>query len=268
MTGVQTCALPILLEKKLLTILRVDMEIQYIEKIVEENRKHFVNTWSQNVQLHGNFGMVAILMDSSHRLIGIAHNYITVESLLNHKTAERSSFACRNAQENMFVNSDFMWTVKYNKVKETWEQDLNFKDDSEVNYFILMNEKLKTIDAVNDILCIQKARLVYKLPYEQNILIGKLYEVDKIISNNVQTDELNEYPIVSAYAKFRNITISEAANEIQFKLKHDFSYLGELEYNRLKYTDMIVKTSEIKDLKEIISDLHNVTYGYSRFGIV
>ena len=58
-----------------------------------------------------------------------------------------------------------------------------------------MNEKLKTIDAVNDILCIQKARLVYKLPYEQNILIGKLYEVDKIISNNVQTFPFVEKPI-------------------------------------------------------------------------
>ena len=128
-----------------------------------------------------------------------------------------------------------------------------------------MQQKINLVDIITDSVCMQKSRATYKLPYEHILLVGKLHEIEKITSSNIISDQLNEYPITSSYAKFRNIEFKDAVAEIQFQLQHDFTYISELEYLRLKYTKIVRDETNIENLKNILEDFKNEIYGYSRF---
>jgi hypothetical protein len=244
------------------------MDKHIIEKIYTECKPHFVDHNIQRIHVHPQSGLVPLLIDSgSNRIIGSSRYYLSIESMLNHNTIERNSFHTKNISDNLFVDSDKIWTIKFNKFKDCWEADYNFSSEDSVFRYIFMNQQLKAIDIVNDIVCVHKARVTYKLPYEQYIFAGKVAEVKEILSNNIENDPLNHYPITNAYARYRNISLIEAANEYDFHLKNEFVYLGELEYVRLRYSEMISKETDFSNLNKIMEDLHNEMYGYSRFGV-
>jgi hypothetical protein len=242
------------------------MDTQEIDSIIESQSKYFIKNRHSPIRIDANAGLIPILMHTaSSRIIGISSYHLSIEGLLDHNTSERSSFNTKTLTSNLAVSDHKLWTVQLDRIKEQWRVDLNFNSVDEVNYFILMNQKLKLVDIITDSVCMQKSRSTYKMPYEHVLLIGKLHEIEKITSNNITSDELNEYPIVSSYAKFRNISFETAVTEIQFQIKHDFTYISELEYLRLKYTKIVRDETSIENLKNILDDFKNEVYGYSRF---
>jgi hypothetical protein len=244
------------------------MDKHIIEKIYTECKPHFVDHNIQRIHIHPKFGLIPLLIDTaSNRIIGSSRYYLSIESMLNHNTTERNSFHSQNISDNLFVDSCKLWTVRFNKFKECWDVDYNFSSEEEILKYIFMNQQLKAIDIVNDTICVNKARVTYKLPYEQYIFAGKVAEVKEILSNKIEHDPLNQYPITNAYAKYRNISLIEAANEYDFHLRNEFVYLGELEYVRLRYSEMISKETNFSNLNKIMEELRNEMYGYSRFGV-
>lgn len=246
------------------------MQLNQIQQIYNECVPYFIEQEIRQVPINARAGLVPLLLDSSSlRIFGCSKYYNSVESLMDHTTAERSSFIVNGSSKavDLVVDSDKLWTVKFDKSEEMWKLDYNFLDEDDVKKHILVNQKLKCIDSINDGVCLQKSRITHRVPYEQILLIGKIDEVEKILSNNIVDDMYNDYPITSSYAKHKGVSLQEAATQLNFKIKDDFAYLAELESIRLKYTDIIVKTKNLESLKSIIFDFGNEMYGYSRFGI-
>jgi hypothetical protein len=242
------------------------MDIKDIDSIIESQSKYFIQTKFSTIRVDGSTGLIPVLLHTaSSRIIGVSQYHLAIEGLLDHNTSERNSFNSKTPAQNLVISEGKLWTVQLDKIKEQWKLNLNFNGVEEIQYFILMNQKLKLIDIITDSICMQKARSVYKLPYEQHLMIGKMYEVEKITNKNIMSDEFNEYPIVSSYARFRGIDFQNAVTEIQFQLKHDFTYLSEIEFVRLKYTKIVRDENSIENLKNIFDDFRNEIHGYSRF---
>ena len=245
------------------------MDLNYIDSFIKSKLQYFVDPNPYPTVFSNRINLLPVLMHTStNRVIGVAKYYSSVEGLMDHNISDRSSLCTPNGFEDFDIENYKTWIVRYDKSKSNWITDFDLKNDEEINYFILMNQKLKMLDILVDTVCNQNGRLVYRLPYDQQLLLGKLSEIKIITDNNITTDELNEYPIISSYAKFRNITLSEAVNEMKFKIQNDFTYLSEVEYIRLKYTKIIREETDLTNLKNIGEELKNELYGYSRFGVL
>jgi len=245
------------------------MEMYEIDAIVDKHKNNFVDNQNYMVHISDCHGVIPILMHTaSSRVIGVAKSFLSIQSLLDHNTSERFSFGSPRQNTDFNVPNFKIWTVKYDRSKETWGVDLNFSGTEQIDYLIFMNQKLKLIDSINNTICNNQARLTHKLPYEQYMLIGKLDEINKIITNNIQEDSLNNYPLVSAYARDRNISLQDATKELSFQIKNDFTHLSELEYLRLKYSRIVREETDMSNFRTIEHDLMNELYGYSRFGVL
>lgn len=239
-----------------------------VDSIIESHRKNFMSQ-SYMVPITGRSEPVPVLMHTgTGRILGVAKFYLSVEGLLNYDISDRNTLGTPNNLCEIAVENFKTWTVRYNKSKDYWNVDLSFKDSDEVNYFILMNQKLKMMDIINEIIFNQSARLVYKLPYEHAVAAGRLDEINKILTNNIQSDDLNQYPFVSSYAKFRQIEFREAVNELHFKIQNDSTYLSEVEFVRMKYTKLVREQKDLSNFDSICNELMNELYGYSRFGVL
>ena len=190
----------------------------------------------QVIQISPRIGPIPVLMHtSSQRIIGIAKFFMSVESLLDHNTTERNSLSTVNPSEEYIIETNKMWLIRHDKSKECWKKDLNVTHD-QVEYFTVLNQKLEMLDILNNYILYSTLRLANKTPYEQLVLTGRLNEINSIKLNSISSDAVHEYPLISSYASFRDISLLDAVNEIEFKIQNDFAHISELENLRLRYS--------------------------------
>ena len=68
------------------------------------------------------------------------------------------------------------------------------------------------------------------------------------------------YPFIKGYSQLKNLSIEEAAKEVLLNYEIESGFLAESENLRMKYTDIVRKEKDIKNLKTILKNFEVENY--------
>jgi hypothetical protein len=203
-----------------------------------------------------------LLHDGSFRLIGVGGDMTTLETQMTLNTVSRTNFRTSQVQNPFRINidNDKVWLVKYDSSTSSWVKDYNFSSEEEVKEYIFLNQKFLLTDRVN----IMLTNLFVKTPYQILLMTARIGEIQQIRTKGIKEDKLNEYPLLSAYARSYDLDLETALEKVEFRIKCDTSLMSEIEYLRMKYTELISKETKLENLKSISEQFVDETFNYCK----
>jgi hypothetical protein len=227
-------------------------------------QKYLIPTKDELFNVYDNSDL-KLLFDNNNNLLAISKYYSTVKSLavLNKKYCE--SFKYRNVPENFshIIKKNECWKYKLVHEEKIYSKKTHVNSVEELEDFILINQKSKCMDAIQDKINYAIKNETCESPIQQQIYFSKYLEAKEILKNNVVVDEFMQYPYTRGYSNINQITLQEAAKMILTQHEILSDCLSEFENIRLKYKKKILKETDLKNLNPILEQFYTEFDRYS-----
>lgn len=240
-----------------------------VEACLYKSLKNFIDKTNQQINTKQSQSLFA-LVDVNNRLIATSKDYSSAKPFATVDKKVINGFWNVKMGMNNYPDVTFMrsqsWKLQLNSSGTNWVENLNFNSIEELNSYILINQKVYALEAINSRIDFERTQHTSHLPIQNIIYFSKYLEAKEILSLNIEKDELLKYPYTSGYANLKEITLQEAAKRIC--LKHDFQsgYLAEVETLRMKYKDLICDETDIKNLKVTAENFDKEVVSYGQIG--
>ena len=127
-----------------------------------------------------------------------------------------------------------------------------------------MIEKGAALDTMNGNINHYRRTVLNAIVYQDVIYDLKYREAKEIVEKNIDSDEDNNWPFVSDYAKIMNIDLQTASKEIVLQHKFFKSFLLNTERLRIKFKKIIQDCSDITKIKSIVSQFKAESIVYAK----
>lgn len=240
-----------------------------VEACVYKSLKHFVDRTQQQINTKQSQNLF-LLVDLTNRLIATSKDYSSVKSFATVDKKVVNGFWNNNMGTGNYPDVSFLrsqsWKMQLNASGTNWVENLNFNSTEELTSYILINQKVFTLELVNSRIDYERTQHTSYLPLQNIIYFSKYLEAKEILSLGIDNDDTLKYPYTTGYANLKGLTLQEAAKRIC--MKHDFQsgYLAEVETLRMKYKDLICDETDIKNLKPIIENFNKEVITYGQIG--
>ena len=226
-------------------------------------KPYFITQNEYKVSMDDNWHRTNLLMNNEGRIIGISKIPMTVRSLCGIKYYAAYSFYLMNQEKYDWIEKNKCWKYSKDTNNRQWTTNHPIKSIESLKEYILMNQKVSLLDKIHDIIDFQRSEQCKLLVGQELIYTAKYLESKSILDNNLEKDDLLEYPFVSGYASSKGVSLEQAAKEIQLQYQVDKGFLSESENIRIRYTNLIRKETDIKNLQGLFQDFHDESYKYS-----
>lgn len=234
-----------------------------IEDYYNSVKPYFMTQNEYKVSMDDNWHHTNLLMNNEGRIMGISKIPMTVRSLCGIKYYTSYSFYLMNQEKYGWIEKNKCWKFSKDTNNRKWSTNLPIKSIESLKEYILMNQKVSLLDRIHDIIDFQRSEHCKVLLGQELIYTAKYLESKCILDNNLEKDELLEFPFVSGYATSKDISLQQAAKEIQLQYQIQKGFLSESENIRIRYTNLIRKENDIKNFQSIFQDFHDESYKYS-----
>jgi hypothetical protein len=229
---------------------------EQIDSHLNNQQTHFIVANQRITKMSDNHLQVYGLMTQGGRILGVSDFLLSVKSLIDINSILLLSFYTRssvypNDYEKIIVK-DKSWEWVQSTKTHRWESNLNINSYEELDYYILINQKIALMDQIlTRIKFYRKTHAELSLGQDL-IYVSKYLEAKEIIEKNIINDLTLEYPYASGYANLGNMDLQDAAREILLKWQIQSGFLSETENLRMKYTRIIREETKLENLKSIL----------------
>lgn len=239
---------------------------QQIDEHYQSQQVHFVTTNRSTQKMTDNRLQVYGLQSNNGRILGIGDFLLSVKSVLDINSTLLLTYYTRSSQYptdyNNTIDRDKSWEWCKNSSTEKWELNSNIASYEDLDYFILMNQKVSAMDWL-----LTRTAFYRKLYAERSlgqdlIYTSKYLEAKDIIEKNITVDATYEYPFVSSYASLTDVPLQNAAREIILQWQIQSGFLSENENLRIKYTRKIREEKSLSNLKAILISFEEESQKY------
>lgn len=232
-----------------------------IDDYYDSLTEYFLDQNKYSVKLADDWLRTSSLMDYKRRLVYIAKEPMTVRSLANENCkAIYSFFTKADANYEIWVEKKKCWLWLKDINVGQWVRNTNISNFEELYYYILMNQKGSLMDKIHDQVNYYRNCHTKTLDGQDYLYALKYIEAKEIISKGIVQDDFMNYPFTKTYAELKNISLNQAAKEILMQNEIERDFLAESEFLRMKYTNIIRKETDIKNLKKILVDFETENY--------
>lgn len=226
-----------------------------IDDYYDSLTEYFLDQNNYSIKLASNWLRTTSLMDNKRRLVCISKESMTVRSLADERCRPLYSFfTAKDANYEIWVEKKKSWLWLQDLNTKQWVKNTNIPNYQELYYYILMNQKSALLDLLHELIDYYR-NLHTKMLYGQDYVYTLKYlEAKEVLERNIVEDNFMNYPFIKNYSDLKNITLQQAAREVMLQNEIERGFLAESEQLRMKYTDIIRKETDIKNLKKIYVD--------------
>lgn len=226
-----------------------------IDDYYDSLSKYFLDQNNYSVKLSENWLKTTILKSGTGRLVAIAKEPMTIKSLANeHFEPKYTFFTKQGADYEIWVEKKKCWKWIHDYNTHQWTKNLNIKNEDELYYLILTNQKVALLDKIHAQVEFYRKKFTSCLEGQLTIYTWKYLEAKEILEKNITEDEFLNYPFVKGYADTCGITLQQSAKEIMLNHEIQSTFLAESESLRIKYTNIVRKETNIANLKTIFNN--------------
>jgi hypothetical protein len=204
-----------------------------------------------------------ILLNNENRIMGIAKLPMTIRSLCGIKYSPLFSFYLSKHENYGWIEKNKCWKFSKDTNNYQWVNNLPIKSIEALEEYVLMNQKISLLDKIHGVIEHQRSEQCKLLVGQESIYMAKYFEAKSILNSGLTKDELLNFPLVSGYATTKDISLQQAANEIELQYQIKSGFLSESENIRIKYTNLVRKENDISNIKGIFQEFHNESYRYA-----
>ena len=226
-----------------------------IDYYFDSLKEHFINQNTYSIKLADNWLRTYSLFDNKRRLVCICKEPMTVRSLADERCRPLYSFYTHaDANYELWVEKKKCWLWLQDLNTKQWTKNTNISSQEELYYYILMNQKAAFLDKIHEHVDYYRSFYTKKLYGQDYVHTLKYLEAKEILEKNITIDEFMDYPFIKKYSELKDISLQQASREVMLQNEMERGFLAESEYLRMKYTDIIRKETDIKNLKQIYAD--------------
>ena len=205
-----------------------------------------------------------LIKDEADRLLAVAENPMSVNALADITCIPTYSFFIDpTTNYNNVIELNKAWQWKVDLDTKSWVVDLNFKSIEHLAKCILVNQKIVLLDLIHDTIETYRRDFTDQLAGMDSVYMLKYLEAKEILEQNIKTDTLLKYPMVSGYADTVNISLKESARLIMLQHEDATAFLAESENLRIRFTNIIRKETNLQKLAGILEDFNTENVNYS-----
>lgn len=201
---------------------------------------------------------------SNNRLIATARHYATVKAMAGFDSCIVLNYNFSGAPTLTYEKFDNnrCWLLKINDSYTAWVYNNKFFSEDHLKTCILTNQKVAALDTIYDKITFYRRDANQTIEGQRSVYLRKYLEAKEILEKGILEDTTLKFPFVSGYANYKDIDLQEAAMTVVLKYESESAFLAESENLRIRYTDMIRKETDIKNLKTILRDFYTEHYFY------
>jgi hypothetical protein len=226
-------------------------------------KPYFITQNEYKVSMEENWHHTNVLMNNENRIMGIAKLSMTIRSLCGTKYYPLFSFYLSKQEKYEWIEKNKCWKYSKDTNSPQWVNNLPIKSIEALEEYVLMNQKISLLDKIHGVIEYQRSEQCKLLVGQELIYMAKYFEAKSILNSGLNKDELLNFPFVSGYATTKNISLQQAANEIELQYQIKSGFLSESENIRIKYTNLVRKETDICNLQGIFQDFHDESYKYA-----
>jgi hypothetical protein len=203
------------------------------------------------------------LVSHTHRLIAVSRNPMTIKSLLDYDNHVITTFyAANNETYDLDVDPRSCWVWSRSSNDSKWAQNYNISSEEELYKYLLIGQKAVLLDNILFNIELYRSTQNKQILDQDVIYVSKYLEAKEILKENIESDDLLDFPFTSGYAKIKNISLQESAKLIILQHNIQSGMLSESENLRLEFTEIVRKEQDITKLKNIFIDFEKVSGKY------
>lgn len=239
---------------------------EQVEQYYQSQYPYFIDKNNYFIKMYENSLSFYGLITNESRLIAFAKNPMSVKALAELNALSIYSFYISNSARypddyNHVVEKNKAW--QFIKKENGWFKNLNMRSVEELHGYILTTQKIALLDDVHNYIDHNRKRITQKLIGQDFVYLAKYSEAKEVLEKNIESDNFLVYPFVSGYAETVGISLQESAQQIKLQYEFQKHYLAESENLRIKYTNIVRKEKDIKNLREILNSFYTDAHGYS-----
>jgi hypothetical protein len=219
----------------MLTKIDVDM---YLYK----QYKHLINTSNKSTGTNTKERSFVVKANNDKRIYAICRNISSAGALTGFNSY---LYVSRNTSDIVYKD---VW--KFVQAGSSWEVNYAFESIEDLDKALLANQKAFALDEIYDF--IEDKRILYSKhdSSQSAIYLEKYKEALEVVKSGMQEDAINQYPYVNAYARYKGVSLFDAAQRIIFKKESLDCVLAELETLRIQYKNLICQQTTQQGVKE------------------
>jgi hypothetical protein len=226
-------------------------------------KPYFITQNEYRVSMEENWHHTNVLLNNERRIMGIAKIPMTIRSLCGIKYYPLFSFYLSKQEKYDWIEKNKCWLYSKDTNNHQWVNNIPIKSIESLKEYVLINQKIALLDRIHDTIEFQRTEQCKLLSGQETIYNAKYLEAKSILNSGLTKDELLNFPFVSGYAANKEISLQQAAKEIELQYEITKGFLSESENLRIRYTNIVRKETDIGNLQNIFRDFYDESFKYA-----
>ncbi len=238
-----------------------------IDEFYDSLLEHFITPDDKliDMSLNNKKSNVLVSFGDSKRILAVTDFSASVRTLLEFDKQVVYSYifdGMKGIQTAVFKKNK-CWRMRISDDGYSWNDSPNIETHRQLYDYILINQKAALLDEIYKKINHFRTMIMRGTRSQQNVYFSKYMEAKEIVENNIEEDLFLKYPFTTGYADTTGISLREAADKVLFAHNNQMARLAENENMRIKFSDLVRKETDIKNLKGILDNFNSENYSYA-----